>query len=131
MPRARVIIDTNVLVSALLNPGGTACKSVRRAFDRCVVLYSLIQRIELGNAMSDRELLFEVRELEDSIVEAAEYSEFPSFPASTGNYIVDFADAADADFVITGDLETLVFASGRAKPRIVEPADFLRETKFA
>jgi len=131
MPRLRVVLDTNVLVSGLAYPGSVPGRIVggwrqggldvvlsRHILDELVRVLPRLPRLRMTTA--------EVRDLADSFMFLADVVEPEGVPDP---YLRDPADqpvlwtllAAKADYLITGDKDLLALAD---RYPIIAPADF-------
>ena len=106
----RVVLDTNVLISALISPSGAADRIYRSwrsgAFD----------------LVSCEEQLTEIRRMIDPLpkVEAS--------PDPWDNYILAAALGSRADYLVTGDKSGLLSLTRFSRTRIVTVRHFLLET---
>ena len=130
----RVLIDTNVLVSAVLFPQGLARKALIDAVegeaDAVVCDYSITELYEVF----DRKFPAEVGLLPQfmaylasgvTIVSTPDHAE-PDEPVlrdPKDQPILSAARAADADLILTGDKD--LRDAGLTRPKAVDPRDFL------
>lgn len=130
----RVVVDTNVLISALLTPEGTAAEAVRRlAADGSTLLLSRVTFLELASRLARPKFdNYRSREQMDRYLEwLAELAEWvkPSLRISDcrdpdDNRFLEVLVAGDADLLISGDPDLLELHPYEGRP-ILRPADFL------
>lgn len=135
----RVVVDTNVAVSGLINPSGTPGAVVgawkRRIYDWVLTpetlaeLEDVLRRPKVARYMpkgSTRTERFLQRLSQTAVVvtRSAVLSIIPSDPA--GDRFVEAAVAAGADFIVTGDRHLLELREFEGT-RIVTPVEFLAE----
>jgi uncharacterized protein len=130
----RIVIDTNVLVSGLLNPHGAPGRIVEallvRTFallydDRVLSEYSdILSRAAFGFRALDVEMLL------DAIVNEGE--RISALPApllladETDLPFLELAIGGRADVLVTGNAKHFKPRRGRHDVNVVSPADFLR-----
>ena len=137
----RVVVDTNVLVSAILSPDGAAREVLRRCLTghaRPLVSNALfleyedvLAREELFSAASitstDRVALL------DAVLSVCEWVSInflwrPNLPDESDNHLIELAVAGNAESIITGNTQDI--AAGELvfdRIRIVTPANWLKE----
>ena len=137
----RVVVDTNVLVSAILSPDGAAREVLRRCLTghaRPLVSNALfleyedvLAREELFSAASitstDRVALL------DAVLSVCEWVSInflwrPNLPDESDNHLIELAVAGNAESIITGNTKDI--AAGELvfdRIRIVTPANWLKE----
>lgn len=127
----RVVFDTNILVSALTLPGGRADSALRRIVrgeDSLAVSRSIIDELlsVLARKFSyDREALSRVAVFLADLGEIVEPKQsFRILADEPDNRILECADAAGADLVVTGDRAMLAEANFRGI-RIVSLREYL------
>ena len=130
----RVVVDTNVLISALLTPAGTAGAALRRlANDGSTLLLSRVTFLELATRLAKPKFdHYRTREQMDRYLEwLAELAEWvkPSICISDcrdsdDNRFLEVLVAGDADLLITGDPDLLDLHPYEGRP-ILKPAEFL------
>lgn len=131
----RVVIDTNVLVSAALNPASVPGQIVRAAFAQQFELIvsprlldelsSVLRRPKFAGILTDSQI--------EAVVEAIE--EVAAFVVDTepperirdpdDDYLVALAMASEADALVSGDRDLL--DAGPLPCRVVSPKAFLDE----
>lgn len=131
----RVVVDTNVVVSALLLPGSVSRQAFNAARRRGVVLVSIATLEELDDVLGrpkfdeyvDEEqrldfLAAHIREAEHvAVTERVRECRDPS-----DDKILELAVSGNATHVISGDADLLALSPFRGV-KIQTPADFLRE----
>jgi len=136
----RVLLDANVLISALLSltrPDATVTRVVRAGVGRrYVILFPEQVLIESTQAvattpyLSDRIPPTTLRSFMTSVQRAAEaLPPLLTSPAISrdpnDNYLLAHALASQADYLVTGDKDLLALAGAGFPFRIVSPAAFL------
>jgi hypothetical protein len=129
----RTIVDTNILLSALLSPHGAPAR-ILAAWERR--LFALIACEELVSELRDvaKRPFFRARlragvaeVLAISIQDLSSYCEdLPSGPAAPDpkdSYLLALAEAGQAEFLVTGDKELLALGSHKTT-KIVSARDF-------
>ena len=132
----RVVLDTNVVVSACLRPEGAPARIVELAllgtFTVCLSSEVLREYSEvLARPRFSRDL-DRVKVLLEGIAEVAVFVA-PSrnvaiSPDDGDNRLLECAHAADADFLVTGNQKHFPELFGKA--RVLAPRDFLTELGF-
>lgn len=135
----RVVLDTNVLVSALVFGGGVAA-FLRRAWQqgRCTPLVSTATAQELLRVLAYPKLRLNEAERESLLAEYLPYSEVvrvPEVPPSVPDCrdpadlpFLQLAVAGRAHWLVTGDRDLLVLADAMAQgrpPCRIAPMDVL------
>jgi putative PIN family toxin of toxin-antitoxin system len=134
----RAVLDTNVLVSAFLNPGRVPAQIVeawrREQFSLCLSepilaeLGDVLQRPRVRRAGDFTEA--QVREFLEALAEDCQFVDAPlpvvDIVASDpdDNVIIATALAGDADLIVSGDKDLLRLPE-QAAFRIVTPAEFV------
>ena len=133
----RIVLDTNVLISALISPSGPADLVYRawrsRAFDlasceeqlremrrvtRRPAVRNLIKSTEAGR------LINQVRHLA-MLIDAI--PEVDASPGPWDNFIIALALSARADYLVTGDKSGLLALTHFGRTRIVTVRQFLKQ----
>jgi putative PIN family toxin of toxin-antitoxin system len=130
----RVVLDTNVLVSGLLNPHGAPGRIVEFTLaDAFVVLYDDRIFNEYRDVLSRPELGIEGGHLEtilDYIMREGEYLSPASLhvflPDPTDLPFLEVAVSGRADALVTGNARHFKSTRGRPSVNVCSPADFLR-----
>jgi len=136
----KVLIDTNVLISAALNPAGNAAKAFFKATespyesvlcDYCVDEFKRIVRNKLSKYISDVDTFLATALVtaqvittapdDESVFEEAEIRDPKDQP------IIRATVNAKVDIILTGDKDFL--ESGIKKPRMLSPTEFLKLKK--
>jgi putative PIN family toxin of toxin-antitoxin system len=136
MSRKAIVLDTNVLISAVLSPNGTA----RKAFNKAIANYRMIQSgvtyEELVSRLQKKKFdkYISVEDRIDFLAMIRRYSEFMSVQAEItlcsdpdDNKFLDLAIAEKAEYLITGDQDLLVIGN-LDSTKIIRPAEFLTLT---
>lgn len=130
----KAVLDTNVLISALLFPGRAPDRVFRAALRghyEMVVSPFIIQ--ELARVLEEKfgylaeEAGAVPRFIENSASAIVEPPEVPEIIASkkADNEILACAREAEADYLVTGDLKHIYPLQNVGTTRIVSPAEFL------
>lgn len=134
--RARVVVDTNVLLSRLLVPGSVPAQAVRRAVDQGQILASEATLEELADVLS--------RPKFDRYLTVSERQQFLRLFMRIAQWVpilhpvqacrdprddkfLALAVNGEAGVIITGDQDLLVLDPFR-DVRILEPAAYLAQT---
>lgn len=130
----RIVIDTNVLVSGLLNPHGAPGRIVEALLlgtftllydDRILSEYGeVLPRPAFGLHRSDVEML-----LDAITTEGERISALPAalvLPDETDLPFLEVAISGQADALVTGNIRHFKPRRGRHDVNLVSPADFLR-----
>ena len=144
-PAPRVVLDSNVLLSALVFAGGTLgrfrslwtsgrilpCASKETVQELIRLLANTKFKL---NSMDQESLLADYLPFVQ-IVDAALNAEPASLPVCRDPYdqiFLELADASKADFLVTGDQDLLVLATTpNLSFRILKPAEFLARHRLA
>jgi putative PIN family toxin of toxin-antitoxin system len=136
MPRERVVLDTNVLISFALSPTATAAQAVERALALFDLLSSPATLAEFVTRLMqpkfDRYITLEQRRRllltviqRSMLIQAAEQVTVCRDPDD--NKFLELATSGQARFLITGDQDLLVLQA-YGVTEIVTPARFLALT---
>lgn len=135
----RVVLDSNVLISALISAGSPP-DLIYRAWreKRFTLVTSKTQLAELRRAsrypklqklVPSREFGVLINRLHGALVlDKLPRVDLSSDPAD--NYLLAMAAAAQADFLVTGDAKDLLRIKKFARTRILTPASFLKVFKI-
>ena len=129
----RVVLDANVIVSALLFANSTPKIAFEKALRRGIILMSDALSEELGRVLvrrrfdryvspEDRIKLFDGLTRDAEFVEITETVQVCRDPED--DRILELAVNGNADYIVTGDADLLVLNPFRGI-RILRPADFL------
>ena len=129
----RVVLDTNILVSACLTPEGSSARIVELALLGRFTLYLTAEIVVEYNDVLVRQKFFQQRDriaiLLKGVVDVAENvspeKRLSVSPDEEDNRMLECAQAAQADFLVTGNSKH--FPASLGLTRIVNPRDFLIE----
>jgi uncharacterized protein len=134
MKADRVVVDTNVLISALLTPQGAPGEVVRRLAETgATLLLSRVTFLELASRLDSPKFdRYRTREQMDRYFQwLAELAEWvrPSIEISDcrdpdDNRFLEVLIAGDGDLIITGDPDLLALHPYEGRP-ILRPGEFL------
>ena len=138
MTRApRAVLDTNVVLSALLFSGGSSAE-LRRAWQRASLrpLVSTVTAQELIRVLAYPKFRLTANAIEDLLADYLPYAstvripaKLPTVPVCRDPFDLPFlhlALAGNADVLISGDKDLLSLAAAFAVP-ILTPADYLAQ----
>jgi putative PIN family toxin of toxin-antitoxin system len=132
----RVILDTNVLVSAILSPGGNADLALHRWLDGKFVLLTCSEQLaEVKNTLRkpyvarhykphDAGRLINLLSTLTLHIERLPVVRRSSDPED--DFLLSLAQAGEADYLVTGDKTGLLALKRHAGTRIVTAAQFTR-----
>jgi putative PIN family toxin of toxin-antitoxin system len=129
----RVVIDTNVFISALLNPLGTPKKVINIAVSQFTILQSEATYQELATRISKKKFdkYLEKDDRLDFLSSLKNRSLFVDIWHETrvcsdldDNKFLELAVSGMAQYIITGDKELLILNTYQGIP-IITPAEFL------
>jgi putative PIN family toxin of toxin-antitoxin system len=124
----KVVIDTNVIVSALLNPGGTPAGILALFInDKIEAYYDARILHEYGEVLSRSKFPFERADV-DSLIDTFKNKGVPVAAEHTEGA---FTDEADRKFFEVAKTAEAVLLTGNSRhfpddPCVISPADFLR-----
>jgi len=132
----RVVLDTNIVVSACLSPEGAPATIVELAllgaFIACVSPAVLGEYREVlarkKFARHPDRIRIVLEGIEDVAIAVAPVRTVTISPDDDDNRFLECAEAADADFLVTGNPRH--FPARFGETRIILPRDFLRELGF-
>ena len=130
----RVFIDTNILISAALNPNGTPCKAYCRAVSYPNDGIICDQNVDELRRIFNRKFPTHMKKLDEFLsllLNAVEIVPVPTEESDLEDKIRDVMDRpilraainAKADILLTGDKDFL--ESGLEHPQIMTAAEFL------
>ncbi len=137
----RIVIDTNVLVSAILSPGGASREVLRRCLTgKTQPLISNALFLEYEDVLS-REELFEAApigsedraHLLDAVLSKCQWINItflwrPNLPDESDNHLVELAVAGNAEWIVTGNVKDLATGELLFEGfRVATPGQWLRE----
>lgn len=135
----RVVIDTNVLVSGIINPHGPPGRIVDAVIsERLIVLYddrilgeyrAVLRRPVFGFSRTDVDALLEFIERSGQAVSADALSLL--LPDASDLPFVEVATSGQADALITGNSKHYKPKRGALELKVVAPSDFLKELSGA
>lgn len=129
----RVVIDTNVFISALLNPAGTPRKVINIAINQFTILQSEATYQELATRVSKKKFdrYLEKTDRLDFLLAIKNKSLFVDILYETticsdsdDNKFLELAVSGMAQYLITGDNDLLIIDTYQGIP-IITPAEFL------
>lgn len=129
----RVVIDTNVFISALLNPLGTPRKVIKIAVNQFTILQSEVTYQELVTRISKKKFdkYLEKDDRLNFLLSIKNKSLFVDISHETrvcsdldDNKFLELAVSGMAQYIITGDNDLLILNTYEEIP-IITPAEFL------
>lgn len=130
-----VVLDTNVLISGLLFPGGPPDKIVRAVLTGRIqnatspdLLTELKRVLKKKFALSDEKLetlVHLISDQSDLVYPLERLSAIKSDEAD--NRVLECAETAHADFIVTGDTKHLLSLKKFKGIAILSPADFIQK----
>ncbi len=135
--KQRVVLDTNVFISAAIAPGGSPDQILKMALLHqeytMVVSPALLQELVLvskrhnfhPNAMSRQELLQRVRNKAEMVIPQEQLHIIQDDPSD--NRVLEAALAGKANYIVTGDKKHLLPLKEFRGIKIISPRDFLVE----
>jgi len=131
----RIVVDTNVLLSALINPQGPPAKLIDAwRSQRCTLITSAEQLIELGGvarrpALRDLIIPARVGAFINDLRELAEvYARLPKVDRSidpSDNFLLAMAEAGTADYLVSGDKRHVLALNSHGRTHIVTARQML------
>lgn len=133
----RVILDTNVLLSALIRVDSKPYKVVQAWFDGRFELASSAAQIEefsrvsryprVRQAIGPAEPGWFVNRIRESALMIKRLAKVDVSADPGDNFLLGMAQAVDADFLVTGDKTGLLALSSHLRTRIISVTDFAAE----
>jgi len=138
---ARIVIDTNVVVSAILSPDGAAREVLRRCLTgKTQPLISNALFLEYEDVLA-REELFATAPIEpeeravllDALLGSCQWINItflwrPNLPDESDNHLIELAVAGNAERIVTGNVRDLATGELLFEGfRVVTPGQWLRE----
>lgn len=130
----RVVLDTNVLISALISPAGTPAAIYNAWEDGTFTLLVCAEQIaelratllkpkvaELVKPFRAGRLVNQIKSLAEDVDRLPHVDRSPD---PTDNYLLALSEAGDADFLVTGDKGGLLALKRHKSTRIVSASDF-------
>ena len=131
----RVILDTNILISALLVPSGVPGAIYRAWSDGAfTLLLSEVQTSELRRTLAKPALTTRIRrysagrlvnDLRRFAEDVGPLSHVDCSPDPDDNFLLAMAKTGKADYLVTGDKSDLIALTRHAGTRIVSAREFL------
>ncbi|HYE29263.1 MAG TPA: putative toxin-antitoxin system toxin component, PIN family [Allosphingosinicella sp.] len=128
----RVVLDTNVLVSALLSPGGMPARIVRAWLDERFILVSHPLQLDELRAVTRRDRIRArlrpanagrlVNQIARQALSPATLPRVERSPDPRDDFLLALCEAAGADWLATGDKEDLLTLERHGRTRIVTAA---------
>ena len=133
MNRERIVIDTNVLISALLNPNGTPRRVVDTVVESCILLESeaCLKELETRLAkrkfqkylsITDRSMFMTFLRNHSQLITVKHCTEICS--DSDDNKFLELSVSGQGKYLITGDKDLLVIGEYEGI-KILTPSQFL------
>ena len=134
MNPSTIVIDTNVLISAVLSPNGTA----KKAFVKAIAYFQLLQseatyeelvtrlqkkKFDKYISLEDRNQFLDWVRIDSRFLSVETQTTICSDPDD--NKFLDLASKGQADYLMTGD-QDLLSLDVYQNTRIIQPALFLR-----
>lgn len=136
----RVVLDTNVMVSGLLSPGGVPALILRTWFaERFILISHALQLDELRDVTRRDKIRALIRphaagRLVNQIVRLAEMPEpLPAVqrsPDPRDDFLLALCEAGEADRLVTGDKAGLLALERHGATRIVTAAELAAELRL-
>lgn len=128
-----VVLDTNVLISAVLFPGSAPSavyELARRGFVKLYLsdfIFSEVERVlRVKFELSPRAVSFHIRLVRTMSIEVFPRKHTRRIrECPDDNYILDCALEAKADYLVTGDKKHILPLGKVGNTRIISPAEFL------
>ena len=137
----RVILDTNVLLSGLISPGGPPAKLVEAWLDRRFVLISHALQFDEIRDVSRREkirALVRPAEVGRLVNQIALIAEMPGTlphvqrsPDPRDDFLLGLCEAGQAEWLVTGDKDDLLSRKRHGKSQIVSAAKLAQSLGIA
>jgi uncharacterized protein len=136
---SRVVLDTNIIISALISPSGVSAKIVAAAITQhfeILVHQRLLDEIRMTTAypkIASRISRSQAGRLINELADAATFIDrLPNVMRSidpSDDFLLALAEAGSADFLVTGDKRDLIGLETHGKTQIISArrfADILR-----
>jgi putative PIN family toxin of toxin-antitoxin system len=132
----RVMLDTNILYSAILNPTRQFDAVIRKASKRNKLVLCRQVRDELLNAVGEdapdelENVKRQLREMKPEMVEMPEepFARLVHIRDETDYPILHVAITKNVDVLVTGDKDFM--GTGLKRPKIVRPEEFARDSRY-
>ncbi len=129
----KVVFDTNIFISAFVIPGGRAEEAYRRSLKNDFVLYSSVailtetaQKLREKFGWQQDKITHLLRTIAKAAMVVKTKPHLHLLADEPDNRVLECAEAADADFIVTGDKHLLSLQHFRSVD-IVRLADFLKK----
>ncbi|MFA4874805.1 MAG: putative toxin-antitoxin system toxin component, PIN family [bacterium] len=131
----KVVLDTNVIISGLLFPGGAPDRIVRAALIRRIHHATSPDLLTELRRVFEKKFELPRKKVDELIKLVAESGEL-AYPTEridvvrgdpADNRVLECAFTAGADYIITGDERHLLTIKTWKGIRLISPADFVRE----
>lgn len=140
----KIVVDTNVLVSAILSPDGAAREVLRLCLSaQALPLVGPALFLEYEDVFSREELFanspigpVERSELLDAMLSVSQWVSIsylwrPNLPDEADNHVVELAVAGNAGWILTGNTRDIARGELRFDGvRIATPAEFLKRGQY-
>ena len=137
-PNDRVVIDTNVLLSACISPKGAAFEALRQSFVKYDLTFTKQTYGELTEKFDNQKLkpliLSERKEALQNLLEERGKFFSPTFSLNLcrdpkDDKFISLAEQEKAKYLITGDKDLLSIKPELVSTKIITPRDFLEHEK--
>jgi uncharacterized protein len=132
---SRVVLDTNIIISALISPNGVSAKIVAAAITQrfeIVAHQRLLDEIRMTTAypkIASRISRAQAGRLINELADAATFIErLPNVMRSTDpsdDFLLALAEAGNADFLVTGDKRDLIALETHGNTKIISARLFV------
>lgn len=136
----RVVLDTNIFISALISPAGAPGRIIKSWLDRRFLLVSHMLQIDELREISRRKKVRRLirpaeagRIVNDLIATAQMPDALPPVersPDPNDDFLLALCEASHADWLITGDKEDLLALGRHGRARIVTASSFAATLKL-
>jgi putative PIN family toxin of toxin-antitoxin system len=130
----RVVLDTNILVSALLAPAGKPAAIVRAWLDGKFTLLTCATHFDELRATLQKPRVAElikphtagriVNQIRKLALDVGELPEVKRSPDPMDDFLLAMSEAGHADYLVTGDKSDLLALARHKRTRIVSPVEF-------
>ncbi|MDP2704485.1 MAG: putative toxin-antitoxin system toxin component, PIN family [bacterium] len=132
--KTKVVFDTNILVSAIVF-GGNPRRCLELALEEKIQLYTsrtllaeLVEKLQKKFNWSEESIkktIWRISQHTVIVYQTEKVDKIKNDPSD--NHILEVAEAAKADFIITGDKKHILPLKKHKTAKILPPADFLKE----
>jgi uncharacterized protein len=130
----RVVLDTNILVSALIVPAGipaaiySAWEQGRFTLLTCAghldELHATLQKPKVANLIKPYKAGRLVNQIKKPAEDIVELPRVKRSPDPEDNFLLAMAEAGNADYLVTGDKSGLLSLASHKSTRIITARDF-------